>query len=819
MYFASVAVARPLGGTLTYLVPWELEDLVKPGIRVMVYLGRRLETGWVLGISEETDLDPSIIKPIKDIVDHDPLFTEDLLEIINWVSDYYIVSPGYVCSAAMPPGLSDSVEFAFEPTDYGKARNRDIAQKNNLKGDEEILKKICDRGKINLKELGKEASVKGVLQRCYGLEKEGLIRVEQIMNVREDFLLRRAGTALTEKYLEHPESARKECRRAPSQLKVLEFLEGRERPVLNERVTESLGISKGPIDSLVKKGYLKTVQIEQERKRLYPEWEGALNEIPSLTAEQQRAADAVMSAAAQGKYAPYLLHGITGSGKTEVYIYLCHKMRERNKQALVLLPEISLTPQLYRRFQQHFGKRAALLHSGLSDGERFEQWFKAKKGEVDVVIGTRSAVFAPLINPGCIIVDEEHDGSYKQEETPRYNARDLALKRGSILNVPVVMGSATPAVESYYNALSGKYNLLELKQRYKEYDLPKVTIVDMREEFEREGLKQEISVLMDSKIKERVDAGEQTLVLINRRGYRARLICRECGRAALCRHCNVAMRYHKSTDKLVCHFCNFQKSVQDRCEYCNGELIEFTGIGVQRVEEIIKKDFPQANVMRMDFDTTRARRAHYEILEKLRTGEIDILVGTQMIAKGHDYPGITLVGVVSAETILTLPDFRHSEKTFQLLTQVAGRAGRGDVAGEVVVQTFYPKHFSIQAAAKHDYKSFYEQEIVLRERLSQPPFTGMVVIRFQGKNKGTVYKKANTFNKILLRYADERTTIKGPKSAPLSRLREKHRIQLILTNRSRTALNRLIKTAEKKALQSGVSRSDYIIDIDPYNLM
>lgn len=816
--YVSVAIARPLESTLTYKVPERLKEKIKPGIRVVVPLGRRMETGWIFDVRDETDLPAEIIKPIRSVVDNEPLFDPQMLDFFRWIAGYYIVSPGYVAKAAMPPGISDTPEFYIEITDAGlteaeKRRDKKKSSKSDL-----ILNALTESPNMSVKEIDKIIG-SGALRYCYGLEKEGFLTVDQQIKVREDFLLRRSASILSEKYYEAPKAANELCKKADVQLKLIEYLDGRKEPVPDDSILKNLNISAGPLAELNKKGLIKKVFLEKERETFYKEYEGPALDIPVLTPEQMSAASEVLECCEKSVHKTFLIHGITGSGKTEVYLYLCHKMVEAGKKALVLIPEISLTPQLFRRFQEHFPGKISLLHSGLSPGERFEQWLKAKRGQSDVVIGTRSAVFAPLDKPGLIIVDEEHDGSYKQDETPRYNARDLAVKRGEISSVPVLLGSATPAVESYYNAMSGKYSLLELRKRFGDQELPKVTIVDMREEFKRTGIQQEIAGLLEDKIKEKLEAGGQVLILINRRGYRARLICRECGRMVLCKYCNVAMKYHQTIDKLVCHFCDSRKAVGDKCEYCRGELIEFAGIGTQRVEEILQKDFRDKTVMRMDQDTTGSRGAHYRILEMLRHGEIDILVGTQMIAKGHDYPRITLVGVVSAESILALPDFRHSEKTFQLLTQVAGRAGRGENPGEVIIQALAPDHYSIRYAVNHDYIGFYKEEIYLRERLSYPPFSGMAVIRFEGKDKSKVYADAYKFRHILDSHASEGSIIKGPKSAPLSKLRDKFRIQIIIRSSSRAELVKILMRSAASARKAGIGQGEYIIDIDPYNLM
>ncbi len=820
--YAVVTFARPLKN-LTYKIPKDFETAVNRGMRVVAPLGRRLEVGWVLEVKEKTELNPRIIKSIKAVVDKSCLYTPEIIKLLSWASDYYITPPGYFFKAATPAGLSGTPEFMVTLSEGGRKyrENLKLGKKPTLA--QRVLQSVPEEKSIDIKNLEKSSAVENTLQKCYALEKEGYINLEQELKVREDYLLRKHAVILNERHRHDVSEVMPELKRAKAQKMIVEYMQGREEPVTISDLTSNLNVSNGPVDELLKKKILSRRIIIIERDNLYPEYIGALRSGPELTEEQNAAYEKIIGSVEHKEFKTYLLHGVTGSGKTEVYVKLCFDVIKRGKSALVLIPEISLTPQLFRRFQEFFGARLALLHSGLPAGERFEQWLKVKKGEADVVLGTRSAVFAPISKPGIVIVDEEHDGSYKQDDTPRYNARDLAIMRAKMAGVPAVLGSATPSVETYFNAVNGKYELIEMTRRYGNQKMPDVRIIDMRKEFEESGFQQEVSYELDKAVKARLERGEQALVLINRRGYRSRLICKECGRIVLCKHCNVAMKFHKNTDNMVCHFCDFRKPVADNCEYCFGELIEFVGIGTQRIEEIFQKDFPKARVIRMDHDTTRAKGGHYDILELVKTGQADILVGTQMVAKGHDYPGITLVGVISAESILALPDFRHSEKTFQLLTQVAGRAGRGETPGEVVIQAFAPDHFSINYARTHDYKSFYSKEIFLREKMAYPPFTRMALVRFEGEDRSKLYEKANRFKKLLQRHAEESILIRGPKSAPLSKLRGRFRLQLILRSPSGKGLNRTLRTInsllEEKGNDIALSTGDYIVDIDPYNLM
>lgn len=519
--------------------------------------------------------------------------------------------------------------------------------------------------------------------------------------------------------------------RAPSQARILSvLLETPSKAMDLKTLLKITGSSKPSVDSLVKKGLI----IEEKLPWHRDPYEGvSFPEYPpfNLTKDQAFALQSIQGPINAAKKDIFLLFGVTASGKTEVYLQAISKAVSAGKQALVLVPEIALTPQAVERFRGRFGRTVAVIHSGLSSGARHDEWKRISNGEAMVAIGVRSAIFSPFLNLGLIVVDEEHETSYKQEDVPRYNARDLAILRGSIETIPVVLGSATPSVESYYRALSGEYRLLALPGRIDEKPLPEAHIVDMRSELQK-GNKSIFSTRLLDGIKKRLAHGEQAVLFLNRRGFSTFVLCRECGQALRCPHCDVSLTFHYGAKRVICHYCGHSIPVPDKCPNCGGTRIRFFGSGTEKVEDEVKRLFPEARTLRLDRDSVSKRGAVDRIYRAFREGQADILVGTQMVAKGLDVPGVTLVGVISADTCLNLPDFRAAERTFSLITQVAGRAGRGDCPGEVIIQSYDPNHYSIQMAATQDYESFFKHEIALRKHGNYPPFSSMIFLECHG---------------------------------------------------------------------------------------
>jgi primosomal protein N' (replication factor Y) (superfamily II helicase) len=577
---------------------------------------------------------------------------------------------------------------------------------------------------------------------------------------------------------------------------------------------EKFGGCNAPLHRLVEVGAVTCVEREVYRDPFRLESFGHDSPLP-LNSEQQAAFEAISGAVTSGTFSPFLLHGVTGSGKTEVYLQSIAVALAAGKTALVLVPEIALTPQLVGRFKRRFDCGIAVLHSGLSDGERFDEWRRIRRGEAAIVIGARSALFAPLEQVGVIVVDEEHEGSYKQSEGIRYNSRDLALVRGKFASAVVILGSATPLVTSYHAAKNGRLRYLHLANRVRELPMPETVMLDARRHKGETFLPPLVQAIGDN-----LAAGGQTLLFLNRRGFATYLVCQECGHVLRCPNCEVTLTYHRGKGRHVCHYCDYSIPAPSVCPVCSATEITLLGRGTERVEEEVQELFPEARIARMDRDTTRGKGGHAKVLKALEEGKIDILIGTQMIAKGHDFPGVTLVGVVSADASLNLPDFRSSERTFQLVTQVMGRAGRGDKPGRVLVQTLAPEHYALTHAITHDYEGFYQQEIAFREEVGYPPFAHLAGLNFSSITAARAEASAEEAGDLLRKIkADCRLRIEvlGPISAPLGKVRGRFRWQILLKGRDRSELHRLL--FHFRAGYTHPSTVRMTIDIDPVDML
>jgi len=537
-----------------------------------------------------------------------------------------------------------------------------------------------------------------------------------------------------------------------------------------------------------------------------------------LNAEQKLALAEIWRWLVAGKFAAGLLHGVTGSGKTEVYLGAIEAAISRGKTAIVLVPEIALTLWVGRLVRARFGETVAVLHSGLPDLERAREWWRVRYGQASIVVGTRSAIFAPLENLGLIIVDEEQETSYKQEETPRYNGRDVAVYRARLEGAVALLGSATPSLETYHNARAGKYQLLELTSRVENRPLADVRVVDLREEFRQQHKAAPVSESLRAAIALRLEEKTQAMVLINRRGYSWSLLCRSCGAFVQCENCSIALTYHKSRQRLECHYCGYFIRPPKKCPKCNGEYMYFVGDGAERVEEYLREKFPAARIARLDRDTVRTKREYQQVLGAFADGELDILVGTQMVAKGHDFQRVTLVGVVAADLALGRPDFRAAERTFQLLTQVAGRAGRGELSGEVLVETYYPEHYAIQLAVQQDYVSFYEKEAHFRRMLHYPPFTALASVLVRDRKIENAIRWSRALAGYFAPFEDRGVKILGPAAAPLARLRKDYRFQFVLKSPKRSALSAALSGALDFCDAKKIPDTAVIVDVDPTSL-
>ncbi|HEY4777538.1 MAG TPA: primosomal protein N', partial [Candidatus Acidoferrales bacterium] len=618
--------------------------------------------------------------------------------------------------------------------------------------------------------------------------------------------------------------------------KIIAWNPAKDEPSANpaeEKIREVLTATRGPLPLavLMKNAEVsRAVILRLEKQGRVLAWEEPLvaDEDPwdtdftpptnDLNAEQKQALAEIWRWLVTGKFTAGLLHGVTGSGKTEVYLGAIEATISRGKTAIVLVPEIALTLWVGRLVRARFGETVAVLHSSLPHVERAREWWRVRHGQASIVVGTRSAVFAPLQNLGLIIVDEEQETSYKQEETPRYNGRDVAVYRARLEGAVALLGSATPSLETYHNAREGKYRLLELTSRVENRPLAEVRVIDLREEFRQQLKARPVSEGLRSGIALRLEEKTQSMVLINRRGYSWSLLCRSCGAFVQCENCSIALTYHKSRQRLECHYCGYSIRPPKKCPKCNGEFLYFVGDGAERVEEYLREKFPAARIARLDRDTVRTKREYQQVLGAFANGELDVLVGTQMVAKGHDFQRVTLVGVVSADLALGRPDFRAAEKTFQLLTQVAGRAGRGELAGEVLVETYYPEHYAIQYAVQQDYVSFYEKEAHFRRMLHYPPFTALATVLVRDRKIENAIRWSKALETYFAPFENRGVKILGPAAAPLARLRKDYRFQFVLKSPRRSALAQALSGALDFCVARKIPDTAVIVDVDPTSL-
>ncbi len=806
--WVNVIFTQPPGGVYTYEVPPDLWDSVQPGQRIQVPLGSRSMAAFVTGFCSRPDL--SEIRQVEDILDPYPLLGRDILDLTRWISDYYISSWGEAVRAALPPGLQRRTRLMISSHD-GDDTGIELSQE-----EKDIIGLVRQRGTVafsRLRRLQPQACRRSHLAR---LEKLGLIRTAHELETPE-------ATPLMEKWIRlqaDPAEIDLETmrRRAPRQAQVIRQLLEKKKDLPRDSFDVPLSLLR----RLEKLGVIRIV--EKERLRLAAA-SGLRQEdaIVALTEEQQTALDEITAQLDESRFHVILLHGVTSSGKTQVYIEAVRRTLEQGKTALVLIPEISLTPQAIARYRAAFGDRVAVLHSRMSPGERYDSWRKIQDGSFSIALGPRSAVFAPLEDLGLVIVDEEHDGSYKQNDpAPRYNARDTAVMRAHLTGSLVILGSATPSLESYHNTHLGKYTLCRLTRRIDRTPLPRVRLVDLRdEEGDEHGLIFSPDLLED--MERRLASRQQIILLQNRRGYAPLLRCRDCGHIETCNNCDITLTYHQRDNTLRCHYCGFQKRAVEECSSCGGRTLRYLGIGTQRVEEELKKAFPAIRVLRMDQDSTRGKHSHGRILQLFEEKKGDILLGTQMVAKGHDFPGVQLVGVISADTGLHFPDFRAGERTFQLLTQTAGRAGRRKERGEVIIQSRIPDHPVLRMAARQEYEAFYEWEMEQRRELGYPPWGRLAVIRIKGESEARVHRAAAELHRLLPRR--EGIAVLGPAVCPIPRIKKLYRYQIILraareTDPSggliRRACRQALDTMQKGRSGAGIRVS---VDIDPLDIL
>ena len=804
-----VAVPVPVHGTYTYRVPPAF-GTVCPGMRVLVPFGRRQLTGYVLAAATQLPANTPI-KPIADLLDDAPFFPEAMIPFLRWVADYYIHPIGEVIQTALPGGLTVEEQARYVLTGAGRQMltdpDLDAAARQLL----QILDRFPDSRYARLRRQGGKGVTRArlaVLQQRGWIERRTLLRTERIRPKTQRVV---APLAFDEE----------ETRLSPQRCRILEQLRAKGPLPLAELKALI------PNAANLVRAMAREAQLAVEAHPIYRDPFGEPvnpDQPPELTTEQQAAVRRISVAFGQG-FQTFLLAGVTGSGKTEVYLHLAAEALNRQLPVLVLVPEIALISQMERAFRARFGERIALLHSGLSDGERYDQWRRIAHGETCIAIGARSAIFAPFKSLGLIIVDEEHDDSYKQESTLRYHARDLAVVRARMEGALAILGSATPSMQSAFNAQNGKYAQVTLMDRVDRRTLPDIIVQDLTPLREERGVRRFLSPTLLEAMRDTLQRREQVLLFLNRRGFSSMLVCAACGQPLRCDRCDISLTYHKQLNAYTCHYCGFSRPAVSCCSRCGSSRIKRLGLGTEKLESEIQQLFPQAKVARMDRDTTRRRGAIVKILKTLRERRIDILVGTQMVAKGHDYPFITLVGIVCADLSLSMPDFRAGERTFQLLAQVAGRAGRGPSSGQVILQTYNAAHFSIDAARHQDYGAFYRQEIEFRKALGYPPFSRMIQIRISGPDPSATREYARRLgeycHRLQQRDSENRSLdLLGPLEAPLTRIADQYRWQLLIKGAKAHLLHRFVRTLLFGS--GGPSRNRQIsvaIDVDPVFLM
>jgi primosomal protein N' (replication factor Y) len=837
--FCDVALPVPLDRTFTYSV----EAAPAVGARVLVpFSGQRL-MGVVVRVHGEAPPEGVEVKPVQAVLDEAALVPEELMRLAGWIAQYYVAPLGEVLRGMLPLAAEVKRQFVYRIGEAGRRVLYEGAAKGSSR-----------RSKLTAEEQNREYAVLNYLEDGETAKASALRSATQANKglldgmVRKKWLVREAAA-------EERDARRVEKMAVlSSQMSVVgeggaDSVGGAIRlPKLNEnqlmvmaelaavggrmlvRDLRRVEVPDSTLGTLVRRGLVVIEEVAQSfamggiqtvgKKSAH---EHALNET------QMEALGTLAVALEKGRFAPHLLYGVTGSGKTAVYFAAMQRALAAGKSSLLLVPEIGLTPAMTGQMVAGFGSEVALLHSGLTPDERAEQWHRIRRGEARIVVGTRSAVFAPVVDLGLIIVDEEHDSSYKQEETPRYHGRDVAVMRGKLNDAVVVLGSATPSLESWANAERGRYARVEMLGRVMDRPLPAVELVDMRAEFQAVGKEEVFSRRLLEETQGTLDRGEQAIILLNRRGYSFVVMCRSCGEKIECENCAISMTYHKPVEsadgraaagqRLECHYCGFRRSVPKHCLKCGSEHLYYLGAGSQQGEERLQELFPGARIGRMDRDTVRGRSDMERLLTRLHAGEINLLVGTQMIAKGHDIHGVTLVGVVGADFALGLPDFRAAERVFQLLTQVSGRAGRGDLRGKVVVQTYYPDHYAIQFAAKHDYPSFVAKEMNYRRWMHYPPFTVLANVIVQSDKLEEATGWAGILGRWFERTPMEKVRVLGPAAAPIVRLKRIYRYHFVLKAEKRSVLGETLRGMLGFAEGQGIGRRNLVIDVDAVHLM
>lgn len=797
-------IVPPLDHPLLYEVPADFSIKPVVGQRVLVPLKKKLVTGYLWEEVLPPEAGPEI-KAVSQILDPSPLFSEALRPFFSWIAHYYLYPLGQVLKTALPPGLAVSSYQGVELTPLGVAALQEGRLQEEVR---EVLQKMISKGQSLAQFSAPEKKVLSHLEAQGWIQQTTLLKKETARPKKEKWV--------------YPGARFQKDHFSKKDASLFDLLVSRPGLALRD-LRRDCPLSAQRLTTLSRKGLIEVR--EQVCRRDFRGGALTREEGPfELTGEQEQALVRIGEGLKSGRYQTLLLHGITGSGKTEVYVRAAVETLQQGRQVLIMVPEIGLVPQMEGRFRRRFGDRISLLHSGLSPSERFDQWRRLQSGAAAVVIGTRSAVFAPLNALGLIVVDEEHDPSYKQTDSLRYNARDLALVRGRQAGAMVVLGSATPAVSTLYLRRQKKIGYLGIHKRVQEQDLPEINLIDLKK-FRQGNRFPLLAPPLQEAIGQNLALGRQTLLFLNRRGFDTLILCTLCGAVIKCRNCSLTLTYHAREGRLLCHTCGYRLPMPERCPECRQEGVKALGMGTEKVEQELAGLFPEAAIDRMDRDTVTRKRAHFEILKKLQDRKTDILIGTQMITKGHDFPEVTLIGVLCADLSLNWPDYRGGERTFQLLAQVAGRAGRGIHPGQVFIQTFNPDHYIFNYVCHHDYLGFYNQEIHFRRELKYPPFSRLINVLFLGNQEVQVKEVAEKTNR-LLRQASKKNhwapslELLGPVSAPIARIKGRYRWQLLLKGEDSRILHQaavVIQQAERSLIQGlGVQ---IVLDVDPVDMV
>ena len=785
----------------TYQIPVKFQDFLQIGMRVVVEFGNgnRKIQGFVTGLTDEYSGEHQL-KSVIDVLDLNPVLSDEAMAMADWLTQRTFAFKIRCLQVMLPNAMRASYRKTLKLT--GKNIIPDLATLFDHQNEVEFNPQKLTSSQLNQIEKLRKAN-----------------QVEIVYHVDDRAKSKLVWAFKAQMTVEELQTAKKTLRKnAAKQKRLLDFLiTNHEQEFVQSDVTRKNNFTASDLKTAAQKGWITRYQVEKYRNP-YQIGQVQPSTPKKLTAEQAQATNAVDQAIDEKQAATFLLEGVTGSGKTEVYLQIIQHALAQGKSALMLVPEISLTPQIVRQFKARFGDQVALLHSALSDGERYDEWRRIEKGDAQVVVGARSAIFAPIKNLGVIIMDEEHETSYKQEDMPRYHARDVAQWRGQYHHCPVVLGSATPSLESRARAQKGVYQWLRLTKRINGKDLPQVQLVDMRQAG-RYAPTTDISQELATEIQKKLALNEQVVLMLNRRGYSSFLMCRECGEVIKCPNCDISLTYHKDTNSLKCHYCGHEEPVPQVCPNCHSKAVRYFGTGTQRVEKELTELFPTARILRMDVDTTRRKGAHERILDEFGKHHADILLGTQMIAKGLDFPNVTLVGVLNADTSLGLPDFRASERTFQLLTQVSGRAGRAEKEGNVLIQTYNPDHYAIQYAQRQDYEHFFGKEMQVRHQGGYPPYYYTIQITASARTEADAAQKMFQIRGEIVNYLSQNAVILGPTPQSIMRINNRYYYQLVIKYKNEPQLENYLQNLLLTSQKEERNGLQIVIDRDPMNFI